>query len=127
MQVKSAQDGHAETRVVVPVVAAMRVIALVAAWAASLSAVIAAGIHQTHGHGYLSLKCPPLACSATMESAHLTQAHEHVRSAATATLDKSIATAGHQHDLAAAAFHDAAHDTTNAEVGRPAWGTLCPL
>ncbi|KAH7374387.1 hypothetical protein BKA66DRAFT_551214 [Pyrenochaeta sp. MPI-SDFR-AT-0127] len=53
-----------------------------------------------------------------MESAHLTQAHEHVRTAATATFDKSIATAGQQHDLAAAAFHDAAQDTHNAEALR---------
>lgn len=51
-----------------------------------------------------------------MESAHLTSAHEHVRTAATATLDKSVATAGQEHDLAAAAFHEAAQDTRNAEV-----------
>ncbi len=53
-----------------------------------------------------------------MESASLTRAHEHVRTAATATLDKSIATAGHQHDLAATAFQQAAQDTHNAEAMR---------
>ncbi|KAF2126253.1 hypothetical protein P153DRAFT_88912 [Dothidotthia symphoricarpi CBS 119687] len=53
-----------------------------------------------------------------MESAHLTKAHEHVRTAATATYGNSIATAGHEHDLAAAAFHDAAQDTRNDEALR---------
>jgi len=53
-----------------------------------------------------------------MESAHLTRAHEHVRTAATATFDKRVATAGHEHDLAAAAFHDAVQDTHNAEALR---------
>jgi len=51
-----------------------------------------------------------------MESAHLTKAHEHVRNAATATYGNSIATAGHEHELAASSFHDAAHDTHNTEV-----------
>lgn len=53
-----------------------------------------------------------------MESAALTKAHEHVRSAATATFDSRVAVAGQEHDLAAAAFHDAEQDTTNAEVPR---------
>ncbi|KAJ4363582.1 hypothetical protein N0V83_009878 [Neocucurbitaria cava] len=53
-----------------------------------------------------------------MESAHLSNAHEHVRTAATATFEKSIATAGHEHDLAATAFHDATQDTHNAEALR---------
>lgn len=53
-----------------------------------------------------------------MESAYLTRAHEHVRTAATATFEKSVATAGHEHDLAATAFRDAAQDTHNAEVCR---------
>ena len=51
-----------------------------------------------------------------MESAHLTKAHEHVRNAQTATLSSSIATAGDEHDHAAAFFHDAAQDTHNEEV-----------
>lgn len=51
-----------------------------------------------------------------MESAHLTKAHEHVRNAQTATLSSSIATAGDEHDHAAALFHDAAQDTHNDEV-----------
>ncbi len=54
-----------------------------------------------------------------MESAHLTKAHEHVRAAQTATLGSSIATAGDEHDHAAALFHDAAQDTHNAEVRTP--------
>ncbi|KAF1847528.1 uncharacterized protein K460DRAFT_280849 [Cucurbitaria berberidis CBS 394.84] len=53
-----------------------------------------------------------------MESAYLSKAHDHVRTAATATFEKSIATAGHEHDLAAAAFHDATQDTHNAEALR---------
>ncbi|KAL6704209.1 hypothetical protein ACN47E_008466 [Coniothyrium glycines] len=53
-----------------------------------------------------------------MESASLTKAHEHVRTAATATYEKSVATAGHEHDLAAAAFHAATQDTHNAEALR---------
>ncbi|CBX97426.1 hypothetical protein LEMA_P105570.1 [Plenodomus lingam JN3] len=53
-----------------------------------------------------------------MESAHLTRAHEHVRTAATATYEKSVATAGQEHHLAAAAFHDATQDTHNAEALR---------
>ncbi|KAL5114882.1 hypothetical protein ACEQ8H_007200 [Pleosporales sp. CAS-2024a] len=53
-----------------------------------------------------------------MESAALTKAHHHVRTAATATFDNSVATAGHEHDLAAAAFHDALADTHNAEARR---------
>jgi hypothetical protein len=51
-----------------------------------------------------------------MESAALTKAHEHVRTAATATFDNRVATAGQEHDLAAAAFHEAVQDTHNAEV-----------
>ncbi|KAI8942177.1 hypothetical protein NX059_000264 [Plenodomus lindquistii] len=53
-----------------------------------------------------------------MESAHLTRAHEHVRTAATATYDKSVATAGQEHHLAAVAFHQAARDTHNDEALR---------
>ncbi|KAJ4983235.1 hypothetical protein SVAN01_11292 [Stagonosporopsis vannaccii] len=53
-----------------------------------------------------------------MESAPLTNAHAHVRNAQTATLGGSIATAGDEHDHAAALFHDAAHDTHNAEALR---------
>ncbi|PSN73950.1 hypothetical protein BS50DRAFT_614947 [Corynespora cassiicola Philippines] len=53
-----------------------------------------------------------------MESAKLTEAHEHVRNAANATYGHSIATAGHEHELAAQAFHDAAHETTNSEALR---------
>ncbi|USP77832.1 hypothetical protein yc1106_05106 [Curvularia clavata] len=53
-----------------------------------------------------------------MESAHLTQAHDHARAAATATRNNSVATAGQEHDLAASAFHDAAQDTHNAEALR---------
>jgi hypothetical protein len=52
-----------------------------------------------------------------MESANLTKAHEHVRNAATATYGNSIATAGHEHELAASSFHQAAQDTHNTEVG----------
>ncbi|KAA8617566.1 hypothetical protein PtrV1_09073 [Pyrenophora tritici-repentis] len=51
-----------------------------------------------------------------MESAHLTHAHEHARTAATATISNSVLTAGQEHDKAARAFHDAAQDTHNAEV-----------
>jgi hypothetical protein len=54
-----------------------------------------------------------------METANLTKAHEHVRNAATATYDKSIATAGAEHELAASAFHEAAKDTHNDEVCLP--------
>ncbi|OAL48359.1 hypothetical protein IQ07DRAFT_622818 [Pyrenochaeta sp. DS3sAY3a] len=53
-----------------------------------------------------------------MESTFLTKAHEHARTAATATFDKSIATAGHEHHLASVAFHDATQDTHNAEALR---------
>ncbi|PVI06311.1 hypothetical protein DM02DRAFT_609878 [Periconia macrospinosa] len=53
-----------------------------------------------------------------MESAHLTKAHEHARNAATATYGNSIATAGHEHDSAASAFHQATHDTANSEALR---------
>ncbi|KAJ4294010.1 hypothetical protein N0V90_007699 [Kalmusia sp. IMI 367209] len=53
-----------------------------------------------------------------MESASLTKAHEHVRNAATATYGNSVATAGHEHELAASAFHEAAQDTHNAEALR---------
>ncbi|KAF1917392.1 hypothetical protein BDU57DRAFT_493299 [Ampelomyces quisqualis] len=53
-----------------------------------------------------------------MESAALTRAHEHVRIAATATLDNRVATAGQQHDFAAAAFHEAVQDAHNAEALR---------
>jgi hypothetical protein len=52
-----------------------------------------------------------------MESAALTKAHDHVRTAATATYDKRVATAGQEHDFAATAFQEAVHDTHNAEVG----------
>jgi hypothetical protein len=52
-----------------------------------------------------------------MESAALTKAHEHVRTAATATFDNRVATAGQEHDLAATAFHEAVQDTHNSEVG----------
>jgi hypothetical protein len=51
-----------------------------------------------------------------MESAALTKAHEHVRTAATATFDNRVATAGQEHDHAATAFHEAVQDTHNAEV-----------
>jgi hypothetical protein len=51
-----------------------------------------------------------------MESAALTKAHEHVRTAATATFDNRVATAGQEHDLAATAFHEAVQDTHNREV-----------
>ena len=54
-----------------------------------------------------------------METANLIKAHEHVRNAATATYDKSIATAGAEHELAASAFHEAAKDTHNDEVCTP--------
>ncbi|KAF1831228.1 hypothetical protein BDW02DRAFT_572216 [Decorospora gaudefroyi] len=53
-----------------------------------------------------------------MESAHLTQAHDHARTAATATISGSVATAGQEHDLAATAFRDAAQDTHNDEALR---------
>jgi hypothetical protein len=53
-----------------------------------------------------------------MESASLTKAHEHVRTAATATYDNRVATAGQEHDLAATAFHEAVQDTHNAEALR---------
>ncbi|KAI2488492.1 hypothetical protein Ptr902_02625 [Pyrenophora tritici-repentis] len=53
-----------------------------------------------------------------MESAHLTHAHEHARTAATATISNSVLTAGQEHDKAARAFHDAAQDTHNAEALR---------
>lgn len=55
----------------------------------------------------------------TMESAALTHAHEHVRIAATATVDNRVATAGQEHDFAATAFREAIQDTQNAEVGLP--------
>lgn len=51
-----------------------------------------------------------------MESAALTKAHDHVRTAATATFDNRVATAGQAHDSAAAEFHEAVKDTHNAEV-----------
>ena len=51
----------------------------------------------------------------TMESAHLTHAHDHARSAATATRTNSVATAGQQHDLAAAAGHTAPQDPHTPE------------
>jgi hypothetical protein len=51
-----------------------------------------------------------------MESAHLIQAHDHARTAATATSTNSVATAGQEHDLAATAFHNAQQDTHDAEV-----------
>jgi hypothetical protein len=57
-----------------------------------------------------------------MESAHLTQAHDHARNAATATAGTSVATAGQEHDLAATAFRDATQDTTNVEVCMVTWG-----
>ncbi|KAF2638570.1 hypothetical protein P280DRAFT_455673 [Massarina eburnea CBS 473.64] len=53
-----------------------------------------------------------------MESAHITKAHEHVRSAATATYGNSIATAGQEHESAASAFRDATKDTNNSEALR---------
>jgi hypothetical protein len=53
-----------------------------------------------------------------MESAALTKAHEHVRTAATATFDNRVATAGQEHDFAATAFHEAVQDTHNAEALR---------
>jgi hypothetical protein len=53
----------------------------------------------------------------SMESSALTKAHEHVRTAATATFDSRVAIAGQEHDLAAGAFHEAVQDTHNAEVG----------
>ncbi|KAH7065760.1 hypothetical protein BKA63DRAFT_164371 [Paraphoma chrysanthemicola] len=53
-----------------------------------------------------------------MESAALTKAHEHVRTAATATYDNRVATAGQEHDYAASAFHEAVNDTHNAEALR---------
>ncbi|KAF1942286.1 hypothetical protein EJ02DRAFT_454482 [Clathrospora elynae] len=53
-----------------------------------------------------------------MESASLNRAHDHARTAATATLSNSVAIAGQEHDSAAAAFRDAAQDTHNAEALR---------
>ncbi|KAI4956239.1 hypothetical protein J4E91_000450 [Alternaria rosae] len=53
-----------------------------------------------------------------MESAHLIQAHDHARTAATATSTNSVATAGQEHDLAATAFHKATQDTHDAEALR---------
>ncbi|KAG9189343.1 hypothetical protein G6011_06211 [Alternaria panax] len=53
-----------------------------------------------------------------MESAHLVQAHDHARTAATATSTNSVATAGQEHDLAATAFHNAQQDTHDAEARR---------
>ncbi|KAF2180696.1 hypothetical protein K469DRAFT_639041 [Zopfia rhizophila CBS 207.26] len=53
-----------------------------------------------------------------MEAAYLTQAHEHVRNAATATYSSNIAAAGAEHELAASAFRDAAQDTHNVEALR---------
>jgi hypothetical protein len=53
-----------------------------------------------------------------MESAALTKAHEHVRTAATATYDNRVATAGQEHDFAATAFREAVQDTHNAEALR---------
>ncbi|CAN9300600.1 unnamed protein product [Alternaria alternata] len=53
-----------------------------------------------------------------MESAHLIQAHDHARTAATATSTNSVATAGQEHDLAATAFHNAQQDTHDAEARR---------
>jgi hypothetical protein len=51
-----------------------------------------------------------------MESAALTKAHEHARTAATATFDNRIAIAGQEHESASAAFQEAVQDTHNAEV-----------
>ena len=51
-----------------------------------------------------------------MESAHLIHAHDHARTAATATSTNSVATAGQEHDLAATAFRQATQDTHDAEV-----------
>ncbi|KAH8704647.1 hypothetical protein GQ44DRAFT_753090 [Phaeosphaeriaceae sp. PMI808] len=53
-----------------------------------------------------------------MEYSALTRAHEHVRTAATATYDNRVATAGQEHDFAAAAFDEAVQDTHNAEALR---------
>ncbi|KAI4703363.1 hypothetical protein J4E81_002241 [Alternaria sp. BMP 2799] len=53
-----------------------------------------------------------------MESAHLIQAHDHARTAATATSTNSVATAGQEHDLAATAFRQATQDTHDAEALR---------
>lgn len=62
-----------------------------------------------------------------MESAHLTHAHDHARAAAAATRNNSVATAGQEHDLAAAAFHSATNDTHNAEVFTLAAPSPVPL
>ncbi|KAH7117813.1 hypothetical protein B0J11DRAFT_617637 [Dendryphion nanum] len=53
-----------------------------------------------------------------MESAYITKAHEHARSAATATYSSSIVTAAVEHESAASAFHNAATDTHNDEALR---------
>ena len=53
---------------------------------------------------------------AAMDSAPLTRAQEHVRNASTATYAGHLQRAGHEHELAAAAFHDALNGTDNAEV-----------
>ncbi|KAH5498840.1 hypothetical protein HBI29_166250 [Parastagonospora nodorum] len=53
-----------------------------------------------------------------MESAALTKAHEHARTAATATFDNRIAIAGQEHESASAAFQEAVQDTHNAEALR---------
>lgn len=50
-----------------------------------------------------------------MDSAPLTRAQEHVRNASTATYAGHLQRAGHEHELAAAAFHDALSGTDNAE------------
>lgn len=51
-----------------------------------------------------------------MESAPLIRAQEHVRNASAATYAGHLARAGQEHELAAAAFHDAFAATTNQEV-----------
>jgi hypothetical protein len=68
--------------------------------------------------------CPaPTRCT-TMESAYLTQAHDHARNAATATAGTSVATAGQEHHLAATAFRDATQDTANVEVRMMTWSLI---
>ena len=51
-----------------------------------------------------------------MENSALMRAHEHVRNASNATQCGDLLRAGEQHELAAAAFHEALGSTTNAEV-----------
>ena len=51
-----------------------------------------------------------------METAYLTQAHDHARNAAAATWNNNLTTASVEHERAASLFKDATKETTNAEV-----------